>query len=57
MKDFKVPLSGFKPTAVRSKWFEVDDLNHTATDVPSTEVQKPKNIRFEFLLTLEHLKH
>jgi hypothetical protein len=30
-------LSGFEPTAVRGKWFEVNDLNHSATDAPSQE--------------------
>jgi hypothetical protein len=34
---------GFKshrhePTAVRGKWFEVNDLNHSATDAPSSTV-------------------
>jgi hypothetical protein len=27
-------LSGFEPTAVRGKWFEVNDHNHSATDAP-----------------------
>jgi hypothetical protein len=27
-------LSGFEPTAVRGKWFKVNNLNHSATDVP-----------------------
>jgi hypothetical protein len=27
-------LSGYEPTAVRGKWFEVNDLNHSATDAP-----------------------
>jgi hypothetical protein len=32
LKESKVKsLSGFKPTAVRGKWFEVNDLNHSAT--------------------------
>jgi hypothetical protein len=31
MKESK-SLSGFEPTAVRGKWFEVNDLNHLATD-------------------------
>jgi hypothetical protein len=25
-------LSGFEPTAVRGKWFEVNDLSHLTTD-------------------------
>jgi hypothetical protein len=25
-------LSGFVPTAVRAKWFEVNELNHSVTD-------------------------
>jgi hypothetical protein len=40
MKESK-SLSGFEPTVVRGKWFEVNDLNHSATDAPST---KDKNI-------------
>jgi hypothetical protein len=27
-------LSGFEPTAVRGKWFEVNNINHLATDAP-----------------------
>jgi hypothetical protein len=27
-------LSRFEPTEVRGKWFEVNDLNHSATDAP-----------------------
>jgi hypothetical protein len=33
MKNSK-SLSGFEPTVVRGKWFEVNDLNHSATDAP-----------------------
>jgi hypothetical protein len=33
MKESKV-LSGFEPTAVRAKRFEVNDLNHLAKDTP-----------------------
>jgi hypothetical protein len=33
MKESKV-LPGFEPTAVRGKWFEVNDLNYSATDAP-----------------------
>jgi hypothetical protein len=33
MKESEV-LWGFEPTAVRGKWFEVNDLNHSATDAP-----------------------
>jgi hypothetical protein len=31
MKESKVPV-GIRPTAVRGKWFEDHDLNHSATD-------------------------
>jgi hypothetical protein len=31
MKENSKFLSGFEPTAVRGKWFEVNDLNHSAT--------------------------
>jgi hypothetical protein len=29
--------SGFESTAVMGKWFEVNDLNHSATDAPNKE--------------------
>jgi hypothetical protein len=41
MKESKV-LSGFEPTAVRGKWFEVNDLNHSATDAPILRLEKYK---------------
>jgi hypothetical protein len=28
-------LSGFEHTAVRGKWFEINDLNHSTTDAPN----------------------
>jgi hypothetical protein len=31
MKESKVPVE-IEPTALRGKWFEVNDLNHSATD-------------------------
>jgi hypothetical protein len=34
MKDPK-SLSEFEPTAVRGKWFEVNDINHSAMDAPN----------------------
>jgi hypothetical protein len=34
MKESKVP--GFEPTAIRGKWFEVNDLNRSATDAPNS---------------------
>jgi hypothetical protein len=37
MKESK-SLSGFEPTAVRGKWFEVNDINHSAIDAPVEEV-------------------
>jgi hypothetical protein len=33
MKESKV-LPGFEPKAVRGKWFEVNNLNCSATDAP-----------------------
>jgi hypothetical protein len=33
MKEFKVP-GDVQPTAVRGKWFEVKDLNHSAMNAP-----------------------
>jgi hypothetical protein len=32
-------LSGFEPTAVRGKWFEVNDLNHSAMDAPQVLIK------------------
>ena len=29
-------MVGFKPTIVKGKWFEVNNLNHLATDTPSS---------------------
>jgi hypothetical protein len=36
-------LSGFEPTAVKGKWFEVNDLDHSATnalDIVGREIEK-----------------
>jgi hypothetical protein len=27
-------MAGFEPTALRGKWFEVDDLHHSVRDTP-----------------------
>jgi hypothetical protein len=32
MKEFKA-MARIKPTAMRGKWFEINDLNHMATDI------------------------
>jgi hypothetical protein len=39
-------LSGFEPTAVRGKWFEVKDLKHLATDAPKCFVVFARNVEF-----------
>jgi hypothetical protein len=39
MKESK-SLSGFEPTAVKGKWFEINDLDHSATDAPVQEFKK-----------------
>jgi hypothetical protein len=31
-KNPKLNLAGFKPTLVRGKWFQANNLNHLATD-------------------------
>jgi hypothetical protein len=36
-------LSGFEPTEGRGKWFEVNDIDHSATDAP--EIHKVRTIK------------
>jgi hypothetical protein len=44
----KLALSGFEPTAVRGKWFEVNDLNHSAKDAPCSILEYPLISLFKF---------
>jgi hypothetical protein len=48
MKESK-PLLGFEPTAVRSKWFEVNNLNHSAMDAPSDFNNTTINRLYEYM--------